>query len=95
MVKNKPYQEILISKGSVETVIRSFSTTVNSEELKWHWDDEDRVVQAINETDWKIQLDNELPRPIKSRICIPKGKWHRLIKGTVDLQVIVEKHRDI
>lgn len=95
MVKNKPYQEILVSKGKIETVIRKFSENTDSEEFKWHWDEEDRLVHVVHETDWKIQLDNELPRPIKSKIYIPRGKWHRLIKGTGDLSIIVEKIKDI
>lgn len=95
MVKKRPYQEILISKGNTETVIRKFSEYTDSEEFKWHWDKEDRIVHTVHETDWKIQLDNELPRSINSRIHIPKGKWHRLIKGTGDLSIIVEKIKDI
>jgi hypothetical protein len=95
LVNNKPYQEIIISKGIIETVIRRFPENTEAEELKWHWDEEDRIIHTMNETDWKIQLDNELPKSMKSKICIPKGKWHRLIKGTGDLQLIVEKHRDI
>jgi len=32
---------------------------------------------------------------IKSTIRIPRGTWHRLIEGTGDISVIVEKVRDI
>jgi hypothetical protein len=42
-----------------------------------------------------FQFDNQLPQPIISRISIAKGEWHRLIKGTCDLQIIVEKNKDI
>jgi hypothetical protein len=49
----------------------------------------------VHKTDWKLQLDNELPIQIKSTIRISKGTWHRLIKGTGDLSIIVEKIKDI
>ena len=95
MVNHKPYQEVLVSSGRTVTAIRKFSEYTNSEELKWHRDEEDRIVHRVHESDWKIQLDNQLPMQIKSTIRIPKGTWHRLIKGTGDLSVIVEKVRDI
>lgn len=49
----------------------------------WHRDKEDREIEVIGQTDWKIQLDNELPVSLSNNyIFIPKYKWHRLIKGT-------------
>jgi hypothetical protein len=95
MVKSHPYQETLIASGKTETVIRKFSEYSHSEEFKWHWDEEDRLVHMVHETDWKLQLDNELPQVINSTVFIPKRTWHRLIKGTGDLSVIVEKIKDI
>jgi hypothetical protein len=76
-------------------VIRKFSEYSDSNEFKWHWDEEDRLVHMVHKTDWKLQLDNELPAQIKSTIRISKGTWHRLIKGTGDLSIIVEKIKDI
>ena len=95
MVNHKPYQEVLLSSERTVTVIRKFSEYVNAEELKWHWDEEDRMVHKVHESDWRLQLDNELPKKINSTISIPKRTWHRLIKGTGDLSVIVEKIKDI
>jgi len=79
MVNKRPYQEVLVSTGKTETVIRKFSEYTDSEEFKWHWDEEDRLVHRVHETDWQLQLDNQLPITIKSTIRIPKGTWHRLI----------------
>jgi hypothetical protein len=76
-------------------VIRKFSEYSDSNEFKWHWDEEDRLIHMVHKTDWKLQLDNELPIQIKSTIRISKGTWHRLIKGTGDLSIIVEKIKDI
>jgi hypothetical protein len=95
MVKSMPYQETLVASGKTEIVIRKFSEYSDSEEFKWHWDNEDRLVHSVHETDWKLQFDNKLPMQIKSTIKIPKKTWHRLIKGTGDLSVIVEKLGDI
>jgi len=88
MVNKRPYQEVLVSTGKT-------SEYTDSEEFKWHWDEEDRLVHRVHETDWQLQLDNQLPITIKSTIRIPKRTWHRLIKGTGDLSIIVEKIKDI
>ena len=34
-----------------------------------------------------IQLDNELPIEIKEKVFIPKGVYHRVIKGTGDMKI--------
>jgi len=59
--------------------------------LKWHQDGEDRWVKAVNENDWSIQLDDELPVELLSNsyVFIPKYVWHRVIKGSSDLVVEV------
>jgi len=69
--------------------IRTFSKDVNGYELKWHQDEEDRVVIPLHETDWQVQLDNQLPIKLKEgeEIRIPKYEWHRVIKGSGDLNV--------
>jgi hypothetical protein len=95
MVKGYPFKESPISPGSDESVLRIFQSDIDSEELKWHWDDEDRIVYLVGETDWMFQYDNQLPIIIPPRLEIKKGTWHRLIKGTEDLRLVIEKHRDI
>jgi hypothetical protein len=71
--------------------IRTFSKDVNESELKWHTDDQDRVVIPLNETDWQLQMDNQLPiQLIKGKkYYIPEGEYHRVIKGNGDLNVKV------
>ena len=52
------------------------------------FDKQDRIVQAINDTDWLFQLDNDIPRRLlKDKLFIPKETYHRLVKGTGDLVV--------
>jgi hypothetical protein len=70
---------------------RTFSKDVESNELKWHRDEEERLVTPLNKNDWLFQRDNCLPEPIDKEIKIAKGEWHRVIKGTTDLEVIVKK----
>ena len=91
MVKSHPYQETLVSSGKTITVIRKFSEYSNSEEFKWHWDEEDRIIEALEKTDWMIQFDNEIPKLIDGEIFIPKGVYHRVIKGNGDLKISVKK----
>lgn len=86
--QNFPFAEIKVEENVYE---RIFDEDVDPEELKWHRDNEDRKVKALFETDWKIQLDNELPQSLTEEVFVPKGAYHRLIKGTGDLVVVVKK----
>jgi len=84
-----PYNEILISENSS---IRGFTNRIDPEELKWHFDEEDRIIELVEETDWLFQFDDDLPFRIeKIPINIPKGKYHRVIPGEKDLIVKVTK----
>jgi hypothetical protein len=69
--------------------VRTFLENVEFSDLKWHTDEQDRIVIPLHETDWKIQLDNELPiTMIKGKkYFIPEGIYHRVIKGNGDLKV--------
>ena len=85
-VTGRPYSEIK-ENGYI---IREFSQNTSSFEFVWHRDKEDRIVEAIGKTDWKFQLDNEVPKEI-NRIFIPKETYHRLIKGTGNLKVRIKE----
>jgi hypothetical protein len=69
--------------------IRIFSQNVDENELKWHQDEENRFIIPLHDTDWKIQLDNQLPISlIKNQVIeIPKYLWHRVIKGSNNLKI--------
>jgi hypothetical protein len=84
----KPYKEEKISEN---TFIRTFYQNVESGELTWHRDREDRIIEPIEETDWKFQIDNELPINIIGKIHISKGIYHRIIKGSGDLKIKLQK----
>ena len=69
-------------------IIREFSQDTPSFEFVWHRDKGDRIVEAMHDTDWQFQLDNEFPiRLTKDKLFIPKETYHRVIKGTGDLVV--------
>ena len=87
----KPYIEEKISKS---VVIRTFSDNIPESELEWHWDEEDRIVEPLNENDWFFQFDNELPVKIYKQIVIPAGVIHRVIKGKTDLIVKITKRNE-
>lgn len=86
-----PFKENQIGES---TFIREFSQNTNSEELIWHRDKEDRIIESVDKTNWMIQLDNELPKLIEGEIFIPKETFHRLIKGDGDLKIKLLKLKD-
>ena len=84
----KPYTDIEINN---KYVIREFSENIDPVELMWHRDDEDRTIEIIGKTDWKVQLDNQLPTSMNQPIFIPRHEWHRVIKGTGTLTLKIHK----
>jgi hypothetical protein len=84
----KPYKDLEITD---RYIIREFSENIDPIELLWHRDDESRIVEIIGNTDWQIQLDNQLPSSLNDRIFIPRHEWHRVIKGTGTLKLKIYK----
>jgi len=83
----RPYKDVLIE----DVVIREFDENIDPIELKWHRDSEDRLIEAVGDTNWKFQLENKLPIEMKREIFIPKGVWHRIIKGTRSVKIKIIK----
>jgi hypothetical protein len=85
------YSQKNISSNKFERV---FSSDVPETELKWHRDKENRLVEVLKDTDWYFQMDNELPIPLKKGVKfeIPKETYHRVIKGTGDLKILIEEY---
>ena len=71
--------------------LREFEESVDTDDLEWHRDREDRIVEVIGETDWELQMDNQLPQRMTGKIFIPKEVWHRVIKGKNELKVKITK----
>jgi hypothetical protein len=72
---------------------RTFSPDVDSDELKWHQDLNDRKVTVIESGGWSFQMEDNLPNKllIAEQIIIPKFVWHRVIKGEGNLVVEIEE----
>lgn len=86
----KPYTENVY--GNISE--RVFDSNTDSGEFSWHRDREDRIVEIIEGSNWKLQLDNQLPTTLKEgkEYFIPKGEWHRVIKGTTPLKIKITKY---
>ena len=83
-----PYTDIEVTD---KYIIREFNENIDPIELMWHRDNEQRLVEIIGETDWQIQLDNQLPTSLNKPIFIAKHLWHRVIKGTGTLKLKIHK----
>lgn len=87
-MKNLPFTQSELRKNIYSRIFYSHSS---SDEFVWHRDEEDRLVICENNTDWMIQMDDEFPITLSNcKIYIPSGKWHRLIKGSGDLEVQIQ-----
>ena len=86
--ETKPYKDLEVTENYV---IREFNENVDPIELKWHRDMEDRLVEIVGNTDWQLQLEDQLPTSMNQPIFIPKGEWHRVIKGTGTLTLKINK----
>jgi hypothetical protein len=79
-------------KNGIKT--RLFKESINSGELKWHFDKQDRKVKVVKSNNWMLQMDNDTPKILKEgqTIFIPKGVYHRVIKGSGDLIVKIKEY---
>jgi hypothetical protein len=75
-------------------IIRTFSPDVDSDELKWHQDLNDRKVTVIESGGWSFQMEDDLPNKLSSaeQFYIPKLVWHRVIKGEGTLIVEIQEY---
>ena len=89
---SRPYTDIQIDDYCVQ---RKFDANVDSQELYWHRDNEDRIVEVMKCGEgWKFQTDNELPINLEEgvTIFILRHEWHRVIKGSGDLLIKIYKY---
>ena len=85
-----PFEEV--KENGIKT--RLFKENINTNELKWHFDKQDRKVKVVKSNNWMLQMDNDIPKPLKEgqTIFIPKGVYHRVIKGSGDLIVKIKEY---
>lgn len=82
-----------VDKSNESHFIRTFGKDTPSEELKWHFDDENRKIFPVSGRGWQIQIDNSLPEDlvVGNEYFIPVDVYHRIIKGEGDLVVKLQK----
>ena len=85
----KPYTDMIEADG---TISRLFSASTKPEALKWHMDDEDRIVTVLGKTNWFFQFEDQLPVSLDKPIFIKRHQWHRLIKGEGPLMISIYKN---
>ena len=83
-----PFKETSIGNNQY---VREFNNDVDTHELEWHIDKEDRIVEVVENNNWEVQLDNELHKLLKDKLFIPKETYHRVIKGDGKLIVKITK----
>ncbi len=83
-----PFKETSLGNNEY---LREFDEDVDSHELEWHRDREDRIVEIIENEDWLFQFDNQLPILLEKKIFIPRETYHRVIKGNGKLIVKITK----
>ena len=76
----KPYIDHVTRDGSI---LRTFDSSTNNEELVWHRDKKDREVTVLDGIGWKLQFENQIPTSLeKGKLYHIKAmEYHRLIKG--------------
>jgi hypothetical protein len=82
------------TKINDDRFLREFSETVETTELIWHRDRQDRTIKVLEGTGWKIQFDNSLPEELLkgTSINIPKMVFHRLWRGTNKLIIEITEN---
>lgn len=87
-MSNFPFKET--KTGGI--LLREFSADVDSSELVWHRDREDRVITVTESRGWRLQVDNQVPIDMNpgDQFFIPALEWHRVIKGSGKLLIEVD-----
>ena len=86
VVNEKPYNQKNLNNG---VFLRTVSKDILSEELVWHRDHYDRIVEVLEGDNWEIQFENQLPQTLNvgEEYVIPAYTYHRIKRGTTDLKV--------
>ena len=84
-----PYK--IIEEGN-DYQIRRFGIDIDDEELLWHRDKEDRLIEVLSGSGWYLQKENLLPEKLKinENDFIRNREWHRIIKGIDDLIIKIK-----
>ena len=85
ITSGKPYKDV--------GVIRIFSSEVDSEDLVWHRDLQNRKITVLEGEGWQFQFNGSLPFELTEgrKFNIPEGMYHRVIKGKTKLVLKIKK----
>lgn len=85
ITSGKPYKD--------DGELRTFYSNVDSDDLVWHRDLEDRKVTVLEGEGWQFQFNGSLPiELVEDRtFMIPRDMYHRIIKGKTKLVLRIEK----
>ena len=85
-----PFEEKQVGEN---VFLRCFDHNVIVDELIWHQDREDRIVEVIQSDDWHFQKDDQVPFKLVEgmKFSIKKMEYHRLLRGKNDLIIKVTK----
>lgn len=85
IISGKPYTE--------QDGIRTFNVQAPDSEYVWHRDNSDREVEILEGEGWQLQIEDCLPMLLNDvkKVFIPKGVYHRLIKGYNTLKVQINE----
>ena len=85
IISGNPYEE--------DGNLRTFYSTVSSDEMVWHRDKEERKVTVIAGEVWRFQFNESLPIELREgkEVMIPREMYHRLLKGKTKLVLKIEK----
>ena len=74
-------------------IIREFSPNIQSDELVWHRDRNDRVVEVLSGTNWGLQMEDKLPMELKvgDVLEIKAETYHRVFKGIDTLKLKIKE----
>lgn len=72
---------------------RTFYDHVLEDDLYWHKDKHDRLIEVKSGENWCLQIEDDLPVELKANIVypIPKETWHRIIKGNGNLIILIKE----
>jgi hypothetical protein len=84
-----PFKQTI--KDGIKT--RVFDKNIDDQELQWHRDERDRIVEVVKGSGWKFQMDDDLPITLKKgdRFTIPSEIYHRVIRGSGDLIIKIKE----
>lgn len=86
------YKQENISKNKF---VRTFEPNVDSNELVWHRDKKNRLVEILNNNDWMVQFENELPIKLEKGdlLFIESERYHRVHKGSTNLEILITEEK--